>query len=210
MSVHVYFDLDGTLTDPYEGITNCILYAVDALGFERPADGWLRRAIGPPLWDTFPVLVGADLTPRAVELYRERFDDIGWQENTPYEGIRDALHDVQKSGARMFVATSKPHAAARRIVEHFRMAEFFDAVYGSELDGTRSDKAELLQYAIQNQSTAAYRFMVGDRMHDIVGAQANGVTPIGVSYGYGGVDELHAAGAVAVVDSPRGIPAVLV
>ena len=126
------------------------------------------------------------------------------------KAFTDALHAVQESGARLFVATSKPHAAARRIVEHFRLAAFFDAIYGSELDGTRSDKAELIRYAIQNQATAACRFMVGDRRHDIVGAQANGVTPIGVSYGYGSVDELQAAGAVAVVDSPRGIPAVLV
>ena len=149
MSRHIYFDLDGTLTDPYEGITKCILYAIEKLGFERPSDDWLYKSIGPPLWDTFPEVVGDELTTKAVELYRERFNDVGWLENELYDGIVEALATVHKSGARLFVATAKPQKAAARIIEHFGMGQFFDEVYGSEPDGTRSRKGDLLAWAIE-------------------------------------------------------------
>ena len=105
MTGHVYFDLDGTLTDPYVGITRCILYALDELGFPQPDDDYLHSCIGPPLYDTFPEMVGQELTLRAIDLYRERFVDVGWQENEPYDGILDALRDVSAAGHRLFVAT---------------------------------------------------------------------------------------------------------
>ena len=95
---HIYFDLDGTLTDPYEGISRCILYALDELGFPRPDDDYLHGCIGPPLWDTFPELVGDELTRKAVDLYRERFVETGWRENKPYEGIVDALDAIASAG----------------------------------------------------------------------------------------------------------------
>ena len=94
MPTHVYFDLDGTLTDPFEGITRCIIYAVEKLGLPKPSDEFLRSCIGPPLYETLPQVVGDDLTLQAVELYRERFDEIGWLENIPYEGIHDALETL--------------------------------------------------------------------------------------------------------------------
>lgn len=210
MTDHVYFDLDGTLTDPFDGITRCIVYAIEQLGFERPDDAWLHRAIGPPLWDTFPEIVGADLTRKAIDLYRERFDDVGWQENKPYAGIHDTLATVKASGARLFVATAKPHPAARRIIEHYDMAQFFDSVYGSELDGTRSNKADLLAYALEREGPATRRIMIGDRKHDLFGALANAMTPIGVSYGYGSKEELLEAGAVAIADTPAAIAPLVV
>ncbi len=206
MSAHIYFDLDGTLTDPYDGITRCIVYAVEQLGFERPSDEWLYQCIGPPLWDSFPDIVGQDLTKKAVDLYRERFDDVGWQENTLYDGIHDALRTIHATGATLFVATAKPHPAARRILEHFDLIDFFTDVYGSELDGTRSNKGDLLAWAIEKNGAASQRIMVGDRKHDLVGGSANGMTPIGVSYGYGDVDELENAGAIAIAASPAEIP----
>lgn len=209
MTTHVYFDLDGTLTDPYEGITKCILYALDELGFPRPDDDYLYSCIGPPLWETFPELVGRDLTHKAVDLYRERFQDVGWKENKPYDGIVDALEAVARAGHLLFVATAKPHMHAARIVEHFGMGEFFATVYGSELDGTRATKTELLEFAIERNPGAARRIMVGDRKHDLVGATANGMTPIGVAYGYGSVAELTAAGATAIVRSPAELPRML-
>jgi len=209
MITHVYFDLDGTLTDPYEGITNCILYALDELGFPRPDDDYLYSCIGPPLWDTFPELVGQDLTRKAVDLYRERFLDTGWKENKPYDGIVDALKAVASAGHLMFVATAKPHMHAARIVEHFGMGEFFATVYGSELDGTRGTKTELLEFAIGRNPGGTRHIMVGDRKHDLIGAVANKMTPVGVAYGYGSVEELTAAGATAIAVSPADLPGIL-
>ena len=209
MTTHVYFDLDGTLTDPYEGITNCILYALDELGFPRPDEDYLYSCIGPPLWDTFPELVGQDLTRRAVDLYRERFVDTGWRENKPYDGIVDALEAVASAGHLLFVATAKPHMHAARIVEHFGMGEFFATVYGSELDGTRGTKTELLEFAIDRNPGGTRHIMVGDRQHDLIGAVANAMTPIGVAYGYGSVEELTAAGATAIAASPADLPDIL-
>ena len=209
MSTHIYFDLDGTLTDPYDGITRCILYAIEKLGFERPSDDWLYQCIGPPLWETFPQVVGEELTRKAVDLYRERFNEVGWQENKPYEGIHDTLSEIHATGATLFVATAKPHPAARRILRHFEMIDFFADVYGSELDGTRSDKSDLLAWAIAQNDDASRRSMIGDRNHDLIAGIANDMTPIGVSYGYGDIEELNSAGAVSIAAAPHEIPDLL-
>jgi len=209
MTTHIYFDLDGTLTDPYEGITKCILYALDELGFPHPDDDYLYSCIGPPLWDTFPELVGEELTRKAVDLYRERFIEVGWQENKLYDGIVGALEAVADAGHLLFVATAKPHMHAARIVEHFGMGEFFATVYGSELDGTRATKGELLKFAIERNPGGTRHIMVGDRKHDLAGAVANAMTPVGVAYGYGSVQELEDAGATAIADSPAELPLIL-
>ncbi len=209
MPTHVYFDLDGTLTDPYEGITKCFLYAVEKLGFPQPSDEYLLSSIGPPLYDTFPPIVGEELTLQAVDLYRERFNELGWLENVPYAGIHSALAVVADSGCVLYVATSKPRIAAGRIIEHFEMSQYFERVFGCELDGTRSNKADLLSYAVDENSDAAKRIMIGDRKHDLIGAIANDIRPIGVSYGYGSVEELHAAGATAIASAPSEIPAIV-
>lgn len=209
MQHHIYFDLDGTLTDPFEGITKCILYALDQLGFPHPGDDYLHHCIGPPLYDTFPDMVGQDLTLQAVDLYRERFNDVGWCENVPYDGIHDALDKIATRGHKLFVATSKPHVAARRIVEHFEFGQYFDTVYGCELDGTRANKVELLAFAIAENPDAESRTMIGDRKHDLIGATANDMRPVGVAYGYGGVDELRAANADAIASNPAELPSLL-
>ncbi|MBT8088896.1 MAG: HAD hydrolase-like protein [Gammaproteobacteria bacterium] len=209
MSVHIYFDLDGTLTDPYEGISKCILYALDELGIAHPSDEYLHSCIGPPLYDTFPEMVGKERTLRAIDLYRERFVDVGWQENKPYEGILDALETISAAGCTLFVATSKPRVHAGRIVQHFGMGQYIEQVYGCELDGTRSKKTELLKYAIAKNSGAERRTMVGDRKHDVVGAIENGMRPIGVSYGYGSVEELSSAGATDIVSTPGSLPEIV-
>ena len=209
MPTHVYFDLDGTLTDPYEGITKCFLYALDKLGFPHPSEEYQLSCIGPPLYETFPPLVGEELTRKAVDLYRERFDEIGWLENIPYDGIHDALASVADSGSVLYVATSKPRIAAGRIIEHFEMGQYFERVFGCELDGTRSNKTDLLAYALDENPAASSRTMIGDRKHDLIGAIANGIRPIGVSYGYGSTDELTAAGAIGIADSPGEILATI-
>ena len=202
MPGHIYFDLDGTLTDPYEGITRCILYALDELGFPHPDDDYLYSCIGPPLWDTFPELVGEELTTKAVALYRERFVDIGWKENKPYEGIHDVLEKVAAAGHTLFVATAKPHMHAARIIEHFGMGDYIHNVYGSELDGTRATKTDLLRFAVEKNPGSVTRIMIGDRRHDLAGAIANDIEPVGVAWGYGSVDELETAGATAISRSP--------
>ncbi len=209
MTTHVYFDLDGTLTDPYEGITKCILHALDKLGFPHPDDEYLYSCIGPPLWDTFPELVGKDLTRKAVDLYRERFVDVGWRENQPYEGIHDALESIASAGHAMFVATAKPHVHAARIIEHFGMGKFIHNVYGSELDGTRGTKTDLLRFALERNPGAERHIMIGDRKHDLIGAVANDMTPIGVAWGYGSIEELEAAGATAIAERPANLPDLL-
>ena len=209
MPAHIYFDLDGTLTDPYEGITKCILYALDKLGFPRPDDDYLYSCIGPPLWETFPEMVGEDLTRKAVDLYRERFVDVGWRENKPYAGIHDALEAIASAGHTLLVATAKPHVHAARIIEHFGMGEFIHNVYGSELDGQRATKTELLQFAIDRNPGDVGRIMIGDRKHDLIGALANNMTPVGVAWGYGSVEELNEAGASVIAESPVGLPGLL-
>lgn len=206
MSAHIYFDLDGTLTDPYEGITKCILYALDELGFPHPGDEYLHGCIGPPLYDTFPDMVGKELTLKAIDLYRERFVEVGWKENEPYEGILDALETITAAGHTLFVATSKPRVHAKKIIDHFGIGQFIAKVYGCELDGTRSNKAELLQYAIAENPGAIVRTMVGDRMHDLIGAIANDMRPIGVAYGYGSIVELETAGAIRIASTPANLP----
>ncbi len=209
MQTHLYFDLDGTLTDPYEGITRCILYALDKLGFPRPDDDYLYSCIGPPLYDTFPELVGPELTLEAIDLYRERFVEVGWQENVPYDGIHDVLETLASAGHRLFVATSKPHVHAKKIVDHFGMGQFIDTVYGCELDGTRANKVELLEFAARENPGDAHRSMIGDRKHDLVGAIANNMRPVGVAYGYGSVEELTLAGAAAIAATPAELPELL-
>ncbi|MEM1246409.1 MAG: HAD hydrolase-like protein [Acidobacteriota bacterium] len=203
LSSAVFFDLDGTLTDPKVGITTCLRFALESVGCEAPSAEDLTWCIGPPLLQSLEKLVGRDRAPAALQAYRERFSEVGWSENSPYDGIGEALAELQNRGRPLFVATSKPHVYARRILHHFELAPYFIEIFGAELDGTRSDKSELLRYALSRFERSGEQTMVGDRSHDVVGALANGMTPIGVSYGYGSVDELESAGAKAVVAAPE-------
>jgi phosphoglycolate phosphatase len=205
----IYFDLDGTLTDPKPGITRSIQYALQKLDHPTiPTEDELTWCIGPPLRASFvKILGGEDRADRAVSLYRERFSDIGLFENAVYDGISEVLTTLSQSGQRLFVATSKPHVFATRIVEHFGLRHHFEHVFGSELDGTRVDKSDLLQYALQVAAVDPSKtLMIGDRSHDMVGAGNNGMKGIGVLYGYGSRDELIGAGALHVCAAPQAIP----
>jgi phosphoglycolate phosphatase len=205
----IYFDLDGTLTDPKPGITRSIQYALQKLGHHTvPTEDELTWCIGPPLRASFAKILGADdHADRAVSLYRERFSNVGLYENGVYDGIGDVLTTLSQSGQRLFVATSKPHVFATRIVEHFGLRHHFEQVFGSELDGTRVDKSDLLQYALKIAAVdPAKTVMIGDRSHDMVGAGNNGMKRIGVLYGYGSKDELIGAGAQQVCATPPAIP----
>ncbi len=212
MCRHVYFDLDGTLTDPFDGITRSIAYALDRLGVAAPDAGAMRALIGPPLQDTFRELVGEERAARALGFYRERFADVGWSENVPYEGIHDALHALVRARRTLFVATTKPRVFAKKIVAHFGMAGYFADVFGSELDGTRVDKTELLDWALpqhSSDSAATAATMVGDRKYDIVAGRNNGMETLGVAWGYGSADELAASRADRIVESPADLAGAL-
>ena len=204
----IFFDLDGTLTDPKAGITRSIQYALQKLDHPTiPTEDELTWCIGPPLRASFVRILGAeDHADRAVSLYRERFSDIGLYENAVYDGIAEVLTTLSQSGQKLFVATSKPHVFAERIVEHFGLRAHFEYVFGSELDGTRVDKSHLLEYALKKAAVNPSKtLMIGDRSHDIVGAKNNGMQAIGVLYGYGSKDELLGAGASQVCATPHAI-----
>lgn len=204
----IYFDLDGTLTDPKPGITRSIQYALQKL--DRPViptEDELTWCIGPPLRTSFVRLLGGDHSAdRAVSFYRERFSDIGLYENRVYDGIGDVLTALCASGHRLFVATSKAHVFADRIIDHFDLRSHFERVFGAELDGTRVEKSHLLEYALKEASAdPAKTLMIGDRSHDMIGAKNNGMKGIGVLYGYGSRDELIEAGALHVCVTPKAI-----
>jgi phosphoglycolate phosphatase len=213
MTPAVFFDLDGTLTDPRPGITECIRHALGGLGRSVPATDELLWCIGPPLVKTFATLLDTTdpaLVARAMALYRERFGTVGLFENALYPGIPDAVTAVRDAGFATYVMTSKPHVYATRIVEHFGLTPLFDRVYGSELDGTRVEKTDLIAYALaQERLDPARVVMIGDREHDAIGARSNGVRVIGVTYGYGSEAELLREGAALIAPSPSSIPALV-
>jgi phosphoglycolate phosphatase len=180
----VLFDLDGTLTDPREGITRSIAYALERMGLEPPPLDQLTFAIGPPLRRSLARLLN-DETPAAVEralaLYRERFADVGLFENAPYEGIVEALQAVAAGGATLYVATSKPRIYAERIVRHFSLDAHFAAIHGCELDGTREDKRDLLAHLLPHHGVApGDAAMIGDRGADMIAARHHGVRAVGL------------------------------
>jgi phosphoglycolate phosphatase len=204
----IFFDLDGTLTDPKPGITRSIQYALQKLGHHTiPTEDELTWCIGPPLRASLARILGAEEhADRALALYRERFSDIGLYENAVYDGIGEVLTTLGESGCRLFVATSKPHVFATRIVAHFALRHHFEHVFGSELDGRRVDKSDLLAYALKQAGVdPAKTLMIGDRSHDMAGAANNGMKGIGVLYGYGSREELIGAGALHVCATPQAI-----
>ncbi len=205
----VLFDLDGTLTDPRQGITRSFQYALSALGRTAPPEKELLWCIGPPLAASFAQLLETDdpaLVNTAVERYRERFGVVGLYENRLYAGVPAMLAEVREMGCRVFLATSKLGAYARRILEHFELEGEFDGIYGSELDGSRSNKSELIARILAREGLAAdSTVMVGDREHDMRGAAACGVRGLGVTYGYGSEEELRRHGAARLADSPTAV-----
>lgn len=205
----ILFDLDGTLTDPFEGITKSIQFALEQMKAPVPDADELRWCIGPPLWDSFRVLLKTDdkaELDRAVALYRERYTVTGLYENTLIDGIPEALDALRVAGFKMHVCTSKPHAYAGKIVKHFKLMPFFGKVYGAELDGTRSDKTGLISHILDQEDISADQVvMVGDRKHDLIGASANKVASIGVLWGYGSHEELENEEHVLIARSPADI-----
>ena len=203
----LFFDLDGTLTDPREGIVGSLRYALDRLKRPVAADEDLTWCIGPPLIESLETLLGDRASAElALAHYRERFSETGLYENQVYPGVPELLADLTSAGHKLFIATSKPQIYAERIVDHFGLSGFFERTFGPELDGTRGKKSELLAYALdETAAPAAASLMIGDRHHDIDAAMCHGLISIAVLYGYGSQTELSAAGADHLVRTPKEI-----
>jgi len=193
----ILFDLDGTLTDPKPGITKSVQYALSKMGIEEEDLEKLTPFIGPPLIASFKEFyqLTEEEAKEALQYYRERFSKVGLYENAVYEGIKELLGALQGQGKILYVATSKPTVFSVKILEHFGLLHYFTGVIGSELDGTRVEKSEVIAAVlseIENPELDSI-LMVGDRKFDILGAKENKIAVIGVAYGYGGHAELEEA-----------------
>lgn len=210
---YILFDLDGTLTDPSEGITNAVAYALDHFGITVPNRKDLNKFIGPPLWGSFEKFFGftKEQAVRAVAFYREYYKDRGIFENQVYEGTENLLKKLRAEEKTLIVATSKPAVFAVRILEYFRLADYFCFTSGSELDGSRTDKGEVIRFALDECGIRrlSETVMVGDREHDIKGAQSAGISSVGVLYGFGNREELTAAGADFIAEDMNALEKIL-
>ncbi len=209
MLKHYLFDLDGTLTDPFEGITNSVVHALKRYNIEVAEKKELGVFIGPPLVESFMKYYGFTEAEakNAVEVYREHFGVKGLFENELYDGIPQLLKALKDSGKTVIMATSKPEVYARQIAEHFDIAKYFDYMAGSELNGVRIAKNEVIEYALAalNITDRENCIMIGDRLHDINGAKKTGMKSIGVLWGYGSKEELEAAGADYICETVEEI-----
>lgn len=201
----ILFDLDGTLTDSAPGILNSVRHACRQLQLDLPDEGTLQKFLGPPLPASFRDylhLEEADIA-RAVAAFREYYPDKGIFENEVYAGIPALLKDLKAAGKTVLMATSKPEEFAKRIMAHFSLETCFDGIYGATMDETRTDKGEVIAYALHSAGITDLHnaVMVGDREHDVKGAARNGLPCIGAVYGYGTARELSEAGACALADT---------
>ncbi|MGN4289574.1 HAD family hydrolase [Bacillus cereus group sp. MYBK87-2] len=196
------FDLDGTLTDPKEGIVNSVLYALKKVGIEELHISELDSFIGPPIQQSFVERYNMNEgeVERAVFYFREYLKQRGLLENNIYEGIPILLKQLKDTGNRLFIATSKPTIFAEQVIEHFQLTNYFEDIIGSNLDGMRIKKEEIIAHILQTNEELNKEeiVMIGDRKHDIIGANQNGIASIGVLYGYGSETELTEVGATHI------------
>lgn len=206
----VLFDLDGTLTDSGEGIINCAILALEHFGLPIPSREEMRVFVGPPLTESFIKHgVPADRAEEAVAIYRSRYIPIGKYENKPYPGIRELLEALTANGHRLYVATSKPEGMSIDILKNFDLAKYFTMICGAAMDLSRNSKEAVISYLLEKSGEKENMVMVGDTKFDVIGAAAHGIPAIGVSWGYGKVEEMVAAGATAIVDTPQELLALL-
>lgn len=220
MFQYCLFDLDGTLTDPREGITKSVQHALRYFGIEEPDLKKLEPFIGPPLKDSFMEYYGLseEQAKKAIEVYRERFAPIGVLENQIFPGIPQLLKKLQKSGTHLAVASSKPAVFVHQILRHFDIEEYFEVIVGSELDGTRGSKEEVVEEALRQldimtvevNDRKACCAMIGDRKFDMQGAVAHGLTGVGVRFGFAVEGELEAAGADYIAETIEDLGRILI
>ena len=209
MYQNILFDLDGTLTDPGMGITNSVMYALKKFKIDVEDRTSLYRFIGPPLKGSFEEFYGfsEEQSELAVQYYREYFKKQGMLENEVYDGIPELLKQLREKNKTLIVATSKPEPFTLEIIRHFQLLDYFNFVAGATMDDTRNKKSDIIRYALESchitdKSTAV---MIGDRKHDIIGAKENGLDSIGVLFGYGDYEELTAAGATYIAETPMSV-----
>ncbi len=205
----ILFDLDGTLTDSGPGITNSVAYALKKYGIETADQSVLFKFIGPPLKESFEKYYGfsEEEAGKAIGYYREYYSDKGIFENAVYEGIEDLLKEIQESKKTAVVATSKPEAYAKKILEHFGIAKYFAYIAGANMDGTRTKKEEVIAHVLERcgLSDRSRVLMVGDREHDVLGAKKMGIDSLGVLFGYGDYEELKHAKATYIAETVKDI-----
>lgn len=204
----ILFDLDGTLTESGEGITKSVRYALGKMGKPEPDLQKLRVFVGPPLTEQFMAYAGMsrEEAERAVFYYRERYSVVGIFENRPYPGIPEMLRSLREKGFLLAVASSKNVESVDRVLEHFALKEYFDEAVGSELDGRRSRKADVIEEVLRRfdrKGCRAQAIMVGDKEHDVIGARETGIPCVAVTYGYGTLEELENAGASKIVHTVK-------
>ncbi len=194
---YILFDLDGTITDPGEGITNSVAYSLKTYGINVSDKRELYTFIGPPLYASFMKYYGfsEQKASQAVDRYREYYSDKGVFECLLYPGVENLLRELHSRGKKVILATSKPEFFANQILEHFDIKKYFYYIAGATMDGSRIDKADIIKYAIEGVALKdkTLAVMIGDRSFDILGAKENGIASIGVTYGYGSKEELSTA-----------------
>ena len=211
MAKAILFDLDGTLTDSGEGIINCALHALKAFNLPLPDRETMRVFVGPPLHETFVRFgVPEDKADEAVAIYRSRYIPIGKFENTPYAGIEELLGRLVAEGHKLYVATSKPEKLSVEILEHFGLAKYFTLICGASTDRSRSTKEAVIAYLLEQSGGHDQILMVGDTVFDVIGAKMHGIPTIGVSWGYGEVEDMLNAGAAGIANTMDELYALLV
>lgn len=206
---YVLFDLDGTLTNPELGITNCVIYALEKFGIKTGDRKSLHPFIGPPLLNSFQEFSGLSKedSALAVKYYRERFSSEGLFENEVYNDIPELLQNLKSNGKILILATSKPEEYTLKILKHFDLEKYFDFVAGATFDESRSEKSQVIAYALGLAGIFDFEnaIMIGDRKYDIDGALENGIDSLGVLYGFGSREELEKAGATYIVPDVKSI-----
>lgn len=208
----VAFDLDGTLTDPFRGLTSAFAYGLKKIGIDVSGDNNLKRFIGPPLRDSFQEEYGLSLeaAEEALRLFREYFSVYGWWDNELYPGIKELLSDLKRAGYTVVLATSKPDVYSSKILKLFGIAEYFDFSEGASFDSSRERKCDVLQYALDKVGAdAESAVLIGDTRFDVEGANVLGVDSIAVTYGYGTREALEKEGATYIVNTVSEIRTLL-
>lgn len=206
----ILFDLDGTLTESGEGITKCVQYALEKLGRPESDLEKLKVFIGPPLMEQFMKYADLDeaTARKAVEYYRERYSTTGIFENRPYPGVEKMLQELRRKKYLLAVASSKPEYYVKQILDYFNLKEYFDEIVGSEMNGARTNKTEVIEETLKRLGLDHHReqvIMVGDKEHDVLGARKAGLDCVAVSYGYGTEEELAASQPLQIVASAEEI-----
>ncbi len=210
MAKSILFDLDGTITDSGEGIIKSSAYTLEFYGLPVPDYDTMRVFVGPPLRDTFRDFgVPEDKLDEAVAKYRERYIPIGIYENFPYPGIEDLLKRLKAQGHHLFIATSKPEQMAIDVLSRFHLLEYFEIVAGATYDGTRDNKSDVIAYLLKQTGDVENALMVGDTSYDVIGAKYHNIPCIGVSWGYGKVEDLESSGAKAIAQNMDDLFAII-